>query len=38
MFSAHFLTVHCDEVVLENACTPAKVGESSRISQNSQND
>lgn len=32
MFSARFLTVCCDEVVLENACTSARVGESSGIS------
>lgn len=32
VFYACFLTVCCDEVVLENACTPAKVRESSGIS------
>lgn len=32
VLSACFLTVCCDEVVLENTCTPAKIGESSGIS------
>lgn len=32
VFSARFLTVCCDEAVLENACTSARVGESSGIS------